>query len=94
MICRLQVAGLAIGAEYNKHFESLYKIFIQQLRLILPLGTNIPAAYEQGSDEEQAFVQNLALFFTAFFKVQIAPPSALHTACSCFGFRQSKGANS
>lgn len=58
-----------MGPEYNSHFASLYKIFIQQLQLILPPSTNIPSAYEQGSDEEQAFVQNLALFFTAFFKV-------------------------
>lgn len=58
-----------MGADYNSHFLSMYTIFIQQLQLILPQGTNIPAAYEQGSDDEQAFVQNLALFFTAFFRV-------------------------
>ncbi len=65
----LQVAGLDVGAEFNEAFEKLYKVFIQQLRVVLPEGTNIPVAYEHGSDEEQAFVQNLALFFTAFFKV-------------------------
>lgn len=70
----LQVAGLEVGAEFNKEFEKLYKVFIQQLQVVLPQGTNIPVAYEHGSDEEQAFVQNLALFFTAFFKVPF---------CSC-----------
>ena len=64
-----QVAALTVGPEYNKHFESMYKIFIGQLQLVLPPGTNIPAAYDAGSDEEQAFVQNLALFLTAFFRV-------------------------
>lgn len=59
-----------MGPEFNEAFEKLYKVFIQQLRVVLPEGTNIPVAYEHGSDEEQAFVQNLALFFTAFFKVR------------------------
>lgn len=64
-----QVAGLTVGPEYDKHFENLYKVWIGQLGAILPQGTNIPAAYLQGSGEEQDFVQNLALFLTAFLKV-------------------------
>jgi exportin-1 len=68
-----QVAGLTVGQEYNGHFEQLFKAFITQLSTILPPGTNIPAAYERGSDEEQDFVQNLALFFTAFFRVSACP---------------------
>jgi hypothetical protein len=34
-----------------------------------PPGTNIEAAYASGTDEQQAFVQNLALFYTSFFRV-------------------------
>ena len=64
-----QVAGLTVGPEYDTHFENLYKVWIGQLGAILPQGTNIPAAYLQGSGDEQDFVQNLALFLTAFFKV-------------------------
>jgi hypothetical protein len=41
---------------------------MMQLQAILPPGT-IPDAYANGSSEEQAFIQNLALFFTSFFKV-------------------------
>eukprot|EP00850_Spirogloea_muscicola_P001322 SM000005S17119 [mRNA] locus=s5:278232:288307:- [translate_table: standard] len=41
------------------------------LQAILPLTTNIPEAYNVGSDEDQAFIQNLALFFTSFFKAHI-----------------------
>ena len=65
-----QVAALTVGAEYNAHFVRLYKIFILQLREVVPPNTHLPAAYEAGGDEEQAFVQNLALFFTAFFRVR------------------------
>ena len=36
---------------------------------ILPPGTDLPAAYAGGSDEEQAFVQNLAMFLTSYFRV-------------------------
>ena len=72
-----QVASLTVGAEYNSHFESLYKIFVGQLQQLLPSGaSNIPAAYEQGSDEDQAFVQNLAIFFTSFLRVTNSPCKA------------------
>lgn len=30
-----------------------------------------PQAYEQGSDDQQRFVQNLALFFTGFFRAHM-----------------------
>ena len=66
-----QVAGLQVGPEYNTHFENLYKIWVQQLASILPPGTNIPAAYDAGSDEDQDFVQDLALFLTAFLRVRV-----------------------
>jgi hypothetical protein len=68
----LQVAGLPVGQDINKQFENLYQVFIQQLQVVLPPGTNIPVAYESGTDEEQNFVQNLALFLTAFFKVPLS----------------------
>ena len=37
----------------------------------MPRNTNIPEAYANGSDDEQAFVQNLAIFFTQFFKAHV-----------------------
>ncbi|XP_030935832.1 protein EXPORTIN 1A [Quercus lobata] len=49
----------------------MYSIFMVQLQVILPSTTNIPEAYAHGSSEEQAFIQNLALFFTSFYKFHI-----------------------
>eukprot|EP00252_Welwitschia_mirabilis_P021495 TRINITY_DN552_c0_g1_i3.p1 TRINITY_DN552_c0_g1~~TRINITY_DN552_c0_g1_i3.p1 ORF type:complete len:860 (+),score=155.81 TRINITY_DN552_c0_g1_i3:174-2582(+) len=49
----------------------LYNRFMAQLQNILPPSTNVPDAYANGSTEEQAFIQNLALFFTSFFKNHI-----------------------
>jgi exportin-1 len=63
------VGSLQMGPEFNSHFENFFKVFMQQLQQIIPQGVNIAEAYEQGTDDQQAFVQNLALFFTGFFKV-------------------------
>lgn len=65
----LQVASLTVGPDYNAAFENMYKCFMGQLALILPPGTDIPKAYAAGSEDEQSFVQNLALFFVGFLKV-------------------------
>ena len=70
--CLAEVAALKVGPEYDAKFATLYSVFSQQLSVLLPQGTNIPAAYAAGSDEDQAFVQNLALFLTAFFKSHIS----------------------
>lgn len=64
------IAQVAALEESNQQFSVLYVFFMQQLHAVLPPGTDIPSAYEQGSDEDQAFVQNLALFFTTFLKVR------------------------
>ncbi|GJM97310.1 hypothetical protein PR202_ga14229 [Eleusine coracana subsp. coracana] len=61
------VAALQFGDFYNMQYVKMYTIFMMQLQSILPPET-IPDAYANGSSEEQAFIQNLALFFTSFFK--------------------------
>jgi hypothetical protein len=73
-----------MGPEYNPHFEKFYNIFMHQLVLVVPPSVSIPEAYEKGTDEQQKFVQNLALFFTGFFKVVIGRIGAdIHTpSCS------------
>lgn len=69
--CLTEVAVLNFGDFYNMQYVKMYSIFMVQLQLILPLTTNIPEAYANGSSEEQAFIQNLALFLTSFFKSHI-----------------------
>ena len=74
----LQVAALCVGPEHNAHFDNLYKHWIGMLVHIIPQNTDVAKAYESAtSTEDQDFVQNLALFFTAFFKVQDRPLSCL-----------------
>jgi exportin-1 len=69
--CLTEVGALSVGNFYDAQFVKLYTIFVSQLAQVLPRGTNIPAAYANGSDDEQRFVSNLALFFTGFFKAHI-----------------------
>lgn len=70
--CLTEVASLSVGSFYDAHFVKLYATLVTQLGSVLPRGTNIPAAHANGSDDEQAFVGNLALFFTGFFKAHIS----------------------
>ena len=60
-----------MGPEFNPQFQAFYKVFMTQLQLVVPPTVNIPEAYERGNDEQQKFVQNLALFFTGFLKAHI-----------------------
>eukprot|EP00897_Mesotaenium_endlicherianum_P006301 jgi/Mesen1/569/ME000107S10808 len=69
--CLTEVAGLECGDFFNAQYVKLYTIFITQLQGMLPPTTNIPKAYANGSDDDQVFIQNLALFFTSFFKNHI-----------------------
>ncbi|KAK4351071.1 hypothetical protein RND71_030384 [Anisodus tanguticus] len=69
--CLTEVAALTFGDFYNDQYVKMYTIFMVHLQNVLPPNTNIPEAYANGSNEEQAFIQNLALFFTSFFKSHI-----------------------
>ncbi|XP_051137997.1 protein EXPORTIN 1A isoform X2 [Andrographis paniculata] len=69
--CFPQVAALNFGDFYNSQYVKMYTIFMVQLQNILPSSTNFLEAYSNGTSEEQAFIQNLALFFTSFFKSHI-----------------------
>ncbi|KAK3271600.1 Exportin-1, partial [Cymbomonas tetramitiformis] len=70
--CLTEVGQLNVGQMYDQHFVQLFTIFITQLQTVLPRGTNIPEAFENGSDGEQDFLKKLANFLTAFFKNHIS----------------------
>ncbi|KAF5832627.1 armadillo-type protein [Dunaliella salina] len=69
--CLTEVGSLVMGPEFNPQFQAFYKVFMTQLQLVVPPTVNIPDAYEKGNDDQQKFVQNLALFFTGFLKAHI-----------------------
>eukprot|EP01025_Chloroclados_australasicus_P025135 TRINITY_DN2511_c0_g1_i3.p1 TRINITY_DN2511_c0_g1~~TRINITY_DN2511_c0_g1_i3.p1 ORF type:complete len:676 (-),score=43.53 TRINITY_DN2511_c0_g1_i3:182-1996(-) len=70
--CLTEAAGLQVGNEYALKLLQMYMGFMSQLTAILPLTADIATAYVNGSQEDQDFVMNLALFFTSFFKYHVA----------------------
>lgn len=65
--CLTEIAGLT-ASNYEDQFVELLVQSMQQLESMLPLTTNIREAYAAGSDQEQAFIQNLALFLCTYLK--------------------------
>ena len=59
-----------VDNKYDARFIALYLGFMTHLLSIIRPGTNIRLLYDKGSENDQEFVQRLALFFTSFFKVQ------------------------
>lgn len=71
VVLHLQIGSLSVGPEADSSFVQLYVIFMNQLSTVLPITADIPKAYEGGTDDEQEFVQNLAIFLTGFLKVSM-----------------------
>ncbi|XP_042428543.1 protein EXPORTIN 1A-like [Zingiber officinale] len=69
--CLTEVAALQFGEFYDLQYAKMYSIFMIQLQTVILPATNFPEAYTNGSSEEQAFIQNLALFFASFYKSHI-----------------------
>lgn len=65
--CLTEIAGVTVN-NYDDMFGNLFTQTMQQLELMLPLQTDIKTAYACGQDQEQNFIQNLALFLCTFLK--------------------------
>lgn len=67
MKCLTEIAGVTV-THYDEKFVAMFNETMQQLETMLPVETNVKDAYKKGSDQEQNFIQNLALFFCTFLK--------------------------
>ncbi|KAJ8917645.1 hypothetical protein NQ315_005092 [Exocentrus adspersus] len=65
--CLTEIAGVTVS-NYDDMFVNLFCQTMVQLEGILPLQTDIKSAYACGQDQEQNFIQNLALFLCTFLK--------------------------
>ncbi|GJQ80416.1 emb [Trypoxylus dichotomus] len=65
--CLTEIAGVSVS-NYDDVFVNLFNQTMAQLEIMLPLQTDIPSAYAGGQDQEQNFIQNLALFLCTFLK--------------------------
>lgn len=67
--CLTEIASVTgTGNNYDSMFVNLFTQTMRQLEIILPLPTDIRSAYACGQDQEQNFIQNLALFLCTFLK--------------------------
>lgn len=67
--CLTEIAGIQTEEQqYNEQFVIMFTLVMTQLKQILPLSTNIREAYKNGLDDEQCFIQNLALFICTFLR--------------------------
>ncbi|XP_063392706.1 exportin-1 [Cydia fagiglandana] len=65
--CLTEIAGVTVS-NYEDQFVALLVQTMDQLEGMLPLTTNIRDAYATGRDQEQVFIQNLALFLCTYLK--------------------------
>ncbi|KAI8901081.1 CRM1 C terminal-domain-containing protein [Globomyces pollinis-pini] len=78
--CLTEIGSLQVGPEYNEKFVIFYKIVLEGIVKIMPITTNLPSIYEDSTDDDQNFIQNLALFFSSFFTLHLKPLEAAATA--------------
>lgn len=64
--CLTEIAGLQVPEQYDQKFITLITLVMQTVQNIMPLTVDIREAYENASTADQDFIQNLALFLTAF----------------------------
>lgn len=65
--CLTEIAGVTV-MNYDEMFVVLFSETMGQLEIMLPLQTDIRSAYAMGQDQEQNFIQNLAMFLCTFLK--------------------------
>lgn len=65
--CLSEIASLNVTT-YNDKFVHMFKVTMDQFGQLLSPNTNMQQVYAMGSDAEQNFIQNLALFLCTFLK--------------------------
>lgn len=66
--CLSEIAGLQLQ-NYDHIFIQLFVQTMEQFVQMIPADTNMNVIYANGNDEEQCFVQNLAMFLCTFLRV-------------------------
>lgn len=65
--CLTEIAGVTV-TNYDDMFIVLFANTMSQLEQMLPLDTKIRDAYAMGQDQDQNFIQNLAMFLCTYLK--------------------------
>ena len=70
-VIRVTYSLLNPGIDSREHadqFCELFSLTMNQIKTMLPLTTNLREAYKGGRDDEQQFIQNMALFTSTVLK--------------------------
>ncbi|KAJ3339499.1 Karyopherin transporter [Gonapodya sp. JEL0774] len=66
--CLTEIASLSVPPEYTPKVVELYHAVTASIQKIIPAGAELDVIYESSAtDDDQQFIQNVALFFTSVF---------------------------
>ncbi|KAF9192787.1 Karyopherin transporter [Haplosporangium sp. Z 767] len=69
--CLTEIGSLSVSSDYDDKFVILFNIVMTSIANTVPIGTNIADLYEIANDDEQQYIQNVALFLTGFLSVHL-----------------------
>ncbi|TPX51840.1 hypothetical protein SeLEV6574_g00005 [Synchytrium endobioticum] len=69
--CLTEIGGLQVGPEYNQKFVLLYNMVMDAVIKMIPINTDLVSVYENSSDDDQQFIQNLALSLCSFLSAHL-----------------------
>ncbi|KAG0255895.1 Karyopherin transporter [Mortierella polycephala] len=69
--CLTEIGSLSVSSDYDDKFVILFNIVMTSIANTVPIGANIADLYENANDDEQQYIQNVALFLTGFLSVHL-----------------------
>lgn len=70
--CMSQIVSQPGPQEYNSNYLLMFNVVLQSIKQTIPVEIDLAEGYESGGDNEQEYVQNVALFFTGFLDKHLA----------------------
>ncbi|KAL0087845.1 nuclear export factor CRM1 [Phycomyces blakesleeanus] len=64
--CLTEIGGLNVENSYHDKLVALFTSVMTSVNVMVPPSTDLAEVYENSADDDQEFVQNLALFLTGF----------------------------
>ena len=71
--CMTEIVSLQVGQEYDQKFVLLYKMVLENIVLIMPPTVDLANIYQNSTDDDQMFIQNLGIYLSTFFANHVRP---------------------
>ncbi|KAG0208091.1 Karyopherin transporter [Mortierella sp. GBA30] len=69
--CLTEIGSLSVSSEYNDKFVILFNIVMTSVVKVIPMNGDISSMYESANDDEQQYIQSVALFLTGFLGIHL-----------------------